>query len=147
MARVRPDVKFFGFDSFEGLPEPWEFRDRGAFGLDGIMPVVEANVTLIKGWFDQTLCKFLDNTPDMVSFAHIDCDLYTSTITVLETLRPRMRIGTQIVFDDFMVAPNWEFEEHKAFFDFVKRWGIKYEYTGWSNQAPACSAGIVITCI
>ena len=48
--------KVYGFDSFEGLPENW--RDgfgKGAFSRNGNLPEVNANVELIKGWFDNTL--------------------------------------------------------------------------------------------
>ena len=68
----------YGFDSFEGLPEFW--RDgigKGAFALDGL-PKVRSNVVLVKGWFDDSLPKFLLdlNSSDPLSYLHIDCDLY-----------------------------------------------------------------------
>lgn len=147
MARARPHVHFFGFDSFEGLPEGWEFLPAGHFDLGGVLPPVEENVTLVKGWFNETIEPFLEEHSGPVSFVHIDCDLYSSTKTVLDAIWPRIRPGTQIVMDDFMVAPGWENEEHKAFFDFINEHGIGFKYTGWSNQTPSCSAGVVITAV
>lgn len=141
MAQVR-DVPFYGFDSFEGLPAPWSVYQAGQFDLGGDQPAMPANVTLVKGWFDESLPTFLEEHSEPVAFIHIDCDLYTSTKTVLDLLAPRLVPGTQIVLDDFMYMPGWQREEHRAFFEFVaeQRWQI--QYTGYSSDFPACSAGV-----
>jgi hypothetical protein len=144
MAVVR-DVTFHGFDSFEGLPEPWSIYGKGFFDLKGELPEMPANVKLVKGWFHETLPGFLERHPEPVSFVHIDCDLYSSTKTVLELLGPRLIEGTQIVLDDFMLEPGWEREEHRAFFEFVERSGWRFEYTGYASETPACSAGVKLT--
>lgn len=54
-AKRRPDQNFFGFDSFEGLPEAWvrspsSTYPAGYFGLEAL-PTVPNNVKLIKGFF------------------------------------------------------------------------------------------------
>jgi len=50
----------FGFDSFEGLPEDWiPGWEKGKFNLRGILPPVPAHVTLIKGWFNETVPDFI----------------------------------------------------------------------------------------
>ena len=54
----------YGFDSFEGLREDWKGWElpKGTFDLGGVLPPVPSNVTLIKGWFDETLpalCELL----------------------------------------------------------------------------------------
>lgn len=144
-ANQRPTERFYGFDSFEGLPEAWSDREAGHFDLGGQLPTVPANVTLVKGWFNETLPPFLEKYPEKVSFIHMDCDLYSSTMTVLEALRERLQVGTQIVLDDFMLNPGWEKEEQKAFFDFTKREKIEWEYTGWQTGSPGCSASVVLT--
>jgi hypothetical protein len=52
--------KVYGFDSFEGLPEKWrDGFDKGAFNMNGILPKVNHNVELIKGWFNNTLPDFI----------------------------------------------------------------------------------------
>jgi hypothetical protein len=145
MAEVRPDAPFYGFDSFEGLPEPWSTYDKGFFDLGGKLPEMPPNVTLVPGWFDASIPPFLEQHPEPVSFVHIDCDLYSSTKTVLDLLAPRMVEGTQVVLDDFMLEPGWEREEHKAFFEFIAREGWEYEYTGYSNGFPSTSAAVVLT--
>lgn len=120
----------YGFDSFEGLPEDWRAGyEKGRFNR-GDLPAVEENVELIVGWFDRTLPKFLDEHPGAASLIHIDCDLYSSTQTVLTQLRPRIVPGTIILFDEYFNYPGWEMHEYKAFREFVESWGVQYEYIG-----------------
>ena len=50
--------RVYGFDSFEGLPENWfGYLRKGYFAQP--LPRVPANVTLVKGWFSDTLEDFL----------------------------------------------------------------------------------------
>jgi hypothetical protein len=141
MAAVR-DVAFYGFDSFEGLPEPWSLYEAGEFDLGGDLPEMPQNVTLVKGWFDSSLPVFLEQRHEPIAFVHIDCDLYTSTKTVLNMLAPRLVPGTQLVLDDFMYMPGWQREEHRAFFEFITEQQWDFEYTGYSSDFPACSASV-----
>jgi|GEM_PF-433781 hypothetical protein len=118
----------YGFDSFEGLPERWRTRlDAGHFKV-AALPGVRPNVTLVKGWFDKTLPQFLKEHPQGISFLHVDCDLYSSTQTVLLNLAPRIKVGTVIVFDEYFNYPGWREGEFKAFQEFVTEHDIKYEY-------------------
>jgi hypothetical protein len=144
MAAVR-DVQFYGFDSFEGLPEAWADFPAGSFDLGGRLPEMPDNVELVKGWFDASLPPFLAEHPEPISFAHIDCDLYSSTKTVFDLAGSRFVEGSQIVLDDFLFQPGWEREEHRAFFEFIEREGWSFQYTGYANSYPACSAGVVLT--
>jgi len=141
MAAIR-EVPFYGFDSFEGLPEPWAFHEAGQFDLGGDLPEMPQNVTLVKGWFADSLPAFLEQHPQPVAFLHVDCDLYTSTKTVLDLLTPRLVPGSQLVLDDFMFTPGWQREEHRAFFDYVAEHNWQFEYTGYSSDFPACSASV-----
>jgi hypothetical protein len=141
MAAVR-DVQFFGFDSFEGLPEAWSTRQAGTFDLGGEPPEMPANVELVKGWFEETIPPFLTRRPEPVSFVHVDCDLYSSARTVFELIGDRFVDGTQLVLDDFMLEPGWEREEHRAFFEFIERSGWSFQYTGYSDESPGCSAAV-----
>lgn len=60
-----------------GLPEAWSqdggvgVFGGGAFSLDGIFPVVEPNVQLIKGLFSDSLPPFLRmEVPPVANFPH-----------------------------------------------------------------------------
>ena len=120
----------YGFDSFEGLPESWRSSfDKGAYA--GAVPPVPSNAHLIKGWFDQTLAEFLKSHPENVSFLHVDCDLYSSTKTVLDLLAPRLISGTVIVFDEYWNYPGWKRHEHLAFEEFKTNNRIACEAIGF----------------
>jgi Methyltransferase domain len=127
----------YGFDSFEGLREDWKGWEnaKGTFNLRGVVPHVPANVTLIKGWFDETLPPFLRGHPEPFSFVHIDCDTYEATSTVLSTARDRFRKGTVVVFDEYFGYRGWRMGEFKAWQQFVDRQGLSYEYLAFHDQA------------
>ena len=116
MALNTPQAHFYGFDSFEGLPEAWRSGfHKGTFAQPRL-PAVPPNVTLIKGWFDETLPAFLHDWPHLpLSLVHIDCDLYSSTKTILANLKDRIVPGTVIVFDEYWNYPGWRDHEFKAF--------------------------------
>ena len=128
------DRVFYGFDSFEGLKEDWTgfSLSEGHFDLKGNLPKVNANVKLVKGWFDATLPDFLKENAGTIGFLHIDCDTFESTNYVLNTLKDRIVSGTFILFDEYIGYPNWEFGEYKAFQEFVSANNIKYRYMAFS---------------
>ena len=94
MALNTPQTHFYGFDSFEGLPEAWRSGfEKGVFA-QARLPAVPSNVTLVKGWFDETLPDFLQERPQLpLSLLHIDCDLYSSTRTIFASLQDRVLPG------------------------------------------------------
>jgi len=122
----------YGFDSFEGLPEDWHQESKEIYSTRGKIPKVPSNVTLIPGWFDQTLPLFLEKHDEYVSLINIDCDIYSSTKTVLDLLSPRIKKGTIIVFDEYIGNLHWEDDEHKAFMESTKKYGWDYEYLFYS---------------
>ena len=139
MAKKKPNIIFHGFDSFEGLPEDWFGMPliKSSFSLKGSLPKVPGNVTLHKGWFNEILPDWRRNNPDKVAFVHIDCDLYSSTIDILENLAERFQVGTIILFDEYFNYPNWENHEFKAWKEFVAKYGIHYQYIGYARQQVA----------
>lgn len=125
----------YGFDSFEGLPEDWRTGwNKGTFDLKGNLPRVNPNVELIKGWFDESLPKFLKSHEEPISFLHVDCDLCSSTKTVLTLLSNRMVSGTIILFDEYFNYPSWQEGEHKAFKEFVDYYKVNFEFIAYSND-------------
>ncbi len=128
-----------GFDSFEGLPEDWPGRheEKGHYSTGGVRPQVPGNVTLHVGLFDQTLPAFLDDNGGPAAFIHVDCDLYSSTKTVLDLLADRIGAGTVIVFDEYFNHINWRENEFKAFKEFVTANKMSYRYLCWGYQEAA----------
>lgn len=139
MAGRLPNIRFHGFDSFEGLPEAWGGFNLGknAFDVGGRLPKVPQNVTLYKGWFSNTLPLWCDTHPGPVAFMHIDCDLYSSTVDILKTLSNRFQPGSVVLFDEYFNYPGWERHEFKAWQEFVREYGIAYEYIGYARQQVA----------
>ncbi|CAM8392837.1 class I SAM-dependent methyltransferase [Candidatus Methylopumilus planktonicus] len=122
----------YGFDSFEGLPEDWHQESKEVYSTKGKIPKVPTHVTLIPGWFNQTLPLFLEKHGEDVALINIDCDIYSSTKTVLDLLSPRIKKGTIIVFDEYIGNLHWEEDEHKAFMESIDTYQWKYEYLLYS---------------
>lgn len=137
----------YGFDSFEGLPEDWtHFQRQGRFSRSGEFPPdMPDNVVLVKGWFDESLPPFVaDHTGD-VRFLHVDCDLYSSTRTILSNLAGQIKAGTVILFDEYFNYPGWQQHEYKAFMQFVDEHGVSFEYIGFASQH--FSVAVLITAV
>jgi hypothetical protein len=124
---THPGSRFWGFDSFAGLPSSWHrftsATAAGAFDLHGIVPdIPDSRVRLVKGYFQDTLSDFLETqyTGDRHRLVvHCDADLYSSTLYVLATLNRLMVPGTIIVFDEFSSVLH----EFRAFSDFLESFG------------------------
>lgn len=129
----------YGFDSFEGLPEHWPYRtdytfSKGTFNLDGWMPQVDKNVVLIKGWFNEVLSSFKKDHPNPITFIHIDSDIYSSCKEILYSLVSQITHDCVIVFDEMVNYPGFEYNEWKAWWEFVQEYNISFEWIG-GNQS------------
>jgi hypothetical protein len=131
IATAMDDRDVYGFDSFAGLPENWRTGfPAGAFGLDDIPQVPGAE--LVTGWFEETLPSFMAEHDEPVAFLHVDCDLYSSTKTVLHHVGSRLRPGTVVLFDEYFNYQGWQDHEHKAWTEFVEATGLEFSYEGYS---------------
>jgi predicted O-methyltransferase YrrM len=125
----------YGFDSFEGLNEPWIYRGKGGFSnVNENELKVEDNVNLVKGFFDETLPDFVTKNPQPISFLHIDSDLYSSAKVIFDNLKSQIVKGTVIVFDEFFNYPNWKQGEFKAWNEFANKHSVEFEYIGFTYQ-------------
>lgn len=142
IAKQKPQKTIHGFDSFEGLPEDWSGNAMAAgyFNRRGRLPKVPSNVQLHAGWFDKTAPEFAAAHAGPLAFLHVDCDLYSSTVTVFKALADRLVPGTVIVFDEYFNYPNWKAHEHKAFTEFQSSSGKSFKYIGYSIQQVAVIA-------
>lgn len=148
--------KFYGFDSFEGLPAPDSEKDQATFrqgqyrssrtqaeatiaaAADGT-----ENIELVEGWFSDTLPQYA-NIVKEVAFCRIDCDLYSSTVDCLNFLKGRLVDRAVLYFDD------WTYDvakgETRAFFEFAK--ATKYLYGFTVLYTSSCSAmAIQVSCL
>lgn len=150
-------VRLFGFDSFEGLPESattdgtagyygaWSAGDFGA----PIGPTREVlrskgvdleRVTLVKGWFEDTLtdeCR-AENDLGKAGVIMIDCDLYSSTKTALAFCAPLIRDEAVILFDEWKPATMGvdKAGERRAFDEFLAA-NPSLSATELESNAPA----------
>jgi hypothetical protein len=140
-ARNCPKAKVFGFDSFEGLEEDWygyRLMHKGFFSTNGQLPKCERNVTLIKGWFEDTLPKFCrELQQEQIQLLHIDADTYKPTAYVLSSLTKNLGKGTIVIFDEYFGYPNFRLHEFKAWKEFVNSEGLKYRYIGYTEMQVA----------
>jgi hypothetical protein len=123
---------FWGFDTFEGLPEDWHLFKKGDMYFN-IPEVNDSRATFIKGLFQNTFFDFLKNHPpkkDAIKVIHMDADLFSSTLFILSSFAPYLNKGDIILFDEFNV-PNHEFA---AWDIFVKSYYVNYEVIGSVNN-------------
>jgi hypothetical protein len=133
LAGLRPGVRWYGFDSFVGLPEAWTLGARaGAFSVAGKLPPVRDNVTLITRFFDQTLAPFAAaHRGSKVAFLHIDCDLYSATKTIFAELGDMLQPGCIVLFDELINYAGWQDGEYKALIEFASENKRSFEYIGY----------------
>lgn len=100
---LHPESSFYGFDSFEGLPEAWENLDAGAFSTGGKLPSITDNrVNFVRGWFQETLDGFLQTfRPRHRLIVNNDSDLYSSTLYTLTKIDHLLVPKALIFFDEF----------------------------------------------
>ena len=139
---AQADRAVYGFDSFEGIPEYWNGNPVGAFAQKKL-PKVPDNVQFEIGLFDKTLPDFLEKHSDPVALLHVDCDLYSSTVTIFEMLGSRLQPGAIILFDEYYNFPRWQQHEYKAFQEFVVSSGLQYEYIGYSVTGQQVAARVL----
>lgn len=126
------DARFYGFDTFTGLPEDWGPFKKGDMGTGNKPPEIDdTRHQYFTGLFQQTLVGFLNNyKPGKRKVIHMDADLYTATLYVLTLITPYLKPGDVIFFDEF----NVPLHEFKAFTEWTKSFYINYEVLGGVNN-------------
>jgi len=107
-----------GFDSGQGLPEDWrEGYLKGSLAFP--IPCIP-NARIVAGWFEDTLPVFDFRTVQPLGLVSIDCDVYSSTVTVLKYVMPHVKPGCFLVFDEYHDWPGWETDgECRAWHEYV----------------------------
>ena len=116
----------FGFDTFEGLPEDWHTEKAGKYSAFGSIPKIKGG-NFIKGKFEETLPTFFSEQRPTASIINFDADLYSSTICALENCKSVIDSQTILIFDEFIINPNWEEDEYKALNEFCAKHYWSYE--------------------
>lgn len=136
----KSDVKIYGFDAFLGLEEDWlgmhRGRTAGAYSYQGNLPNVSKNVELIVGWLQETLVDFLDkHKTGTIVFAHFDMDTYSPGRYGLEKIKPFLRKGSILLFDDFYAYPGWRNNDFKSLNELFT--DKEYEFIAFSHTEAA----------
>ncbi len=130
-------MRFFGFDSFAGLPEvEGEDRRAGVFisgdygcSRQEVEQLVSSHgfdwsrAVLVEGFFDESLTPSTRREHDMgrAALVMVDCDLYQSTVPVLAFLVDVFQEGTIVLFDDwYCFGEASDRGEPRAFREFLE---------------------------
>lgn len=129
LRRIAKQMPAWGFDSWKGLPERW--REGFDAGMFACAPPALENATLVQGWFADTLPRFDFAKLGPVGLWHIDADLYSSTVTILDHIEPHLLPGTYIVMDEYHGYPGADGEhEQLAFREWAQRSGWGWTVVG-----------------
>ena len=107
----------FGYDTFEGLPNSEsttlvEGRFKSSFE-DTVKLFSDSgfkNIKILKGYFPDTCLN------ELVSFAHLDMDLYIPTIKSLNHLSTIMNVNGIILLDDYKFPETPGIEKAVSYF-------------------------------
>jgi len=141
------EMRFFAFDSFEGLPEgEGEVFNQGQFQFseEGFTrTVVKAGVPAekiikVKGWYSESLTPEVKRKYQLreAAIVHIDCDLYSSTRDALAFVQDLVRVGSVVIFDDWYCFGEKkdaeQFGEERAF----REWPLSKYFEEFYDFSP-----------
>ncbi|HEX2095572.1 MAG TPA: TylF/MycF/NovP-related O-methyltransferase [Longimicrobiaceae bacterium] len=158
------EMRFFGFDSFAGLPEPDGADDAPMHTLTGVDRLEAgmfvssreevlarlaahgadlSRIRLVEGYFHDTLNPATRERLGLreAAIVLVDCDLYDSTRRVLDFVRELLRDRSILVFDDWNIfGADPARGERRAFAEFLERnpGGLRPETfvpLGWHGQS------------
>ena len=149
------NAKLCAFDSFQGLPAQAGTEDEQPIWVAGTMAITEgafhsacaangiprSRYAVVPGYYETFLPQLGPSDPPVnVALIYIDCDLYSSTMSVLDFLDPRLKHGAIIAFDDYFCwSENQISGERRAMLEFFSghaRWRlVPYLPFGWHGQS------------
>jgi O-methyltransferase len=104
--------RLYLFDSFQGLPKMDQEKDpwftEGQYSAESVEAVEEllrdfrSKIDVRPGWIPDTF-RGLEN--NRYAFAHLDVDLYQSTLDCCKYFYPRLVPGGILLFDEYAFAP------------------------------------------
>jgi O-methyltransferase len=145
----------WAFDSWQALPDDhprdthpgWLLGEGGAGGVENFHRACATHgvpreaYSAVEGYYNDSLPPLgADGAPADIALAYIDCDLYSSTVTVLEFLEPRLKHGMIVAFDDYFCwSPTDVSGERAALHQFLTahpQWNFyRYKEIHWSGTS------------
>ena len=152
------NAQLFAFDSFQGLPTTTKQED-GVFEEGTFRTAIEEFTRLVKkysglkldtanvipGYYNESLTNDLQQRLPKVGVVHIDVDLYSSTVEVLNFIKPLMVAGTVLLFDDwYCFSPGSNKGERRALEEFLAK-NSSFEIEGWKSYSTFGKSFFVIS--
>ncbi len=145
-----PGTRLIGFDSWSGLPAEtpgiWtpKVHAQGRFraGKDvvlrrmkraGLDPEDTARFRFVDGLYQDSLTRALQGQIADVIFVNIDCDMHKSTLGLLDFIKPLLRPGTILYWDDW----SSPMEKHAG------EWGEHLAWREWCTANPDVKTDVV----
>ena len=118
-------------DSFQGIPEPKSFRDLHPRWQEGRKHttkeeflrrcrragVPEQAYTTIRCPFSNLGALAPDQLPTNIALAYVNCYLHSQVEQVLEVMRPRLKQGMVIIFDNYFACSRFHQSGDQAAFE------------------------------
>jgi hypothetical protein len=114
-------VKWHGFDRFTGLPRKWEALPEGAFSANGETPQIsDARITWHVGDVEETIFQLDESVPSEFQrrIIFFDLDIYEPTNIAYTHLKPFIRKGDILYFDEARMADEWKLFTERVVNDF-----------------------------
>lgn len=146
----RLGMRYWAFDSFDGLPATEGEFQKGSYRCDqesflaNVRTCVgpKDSIRTVPGWFSESLKAGNPLLKDLrkVAIAWVDCDLYASTVPVLDFLTDRVQDGSLLFFDDwFNFKGRPDQGEQQACREWLQRNPqislMPYSRFGWHGQS------------
>jgi len=145
------DMRFFAFDSFQGLPDlsdedaqlesfsPGEYACSEREFKQNLLKykVPLERVEMVSGWYEDSCTDTVKQEMKLKKAAiiWIDCDLYSSTRTVLAFITELLQDGTIIIFDDWFCNKASPFlGEQRAFHEWRVSLGDKFFFQEYQKE-------------
>jgi O-methyltransferase len=150
-------MKLWAFDSFAGLPEIDDHEEnvwtngQYACSLEEFQRNLASHgvrydeYEIVQGFYDRTLNEALHYklAGRKAAIVNVDCDLYSSTVTVLKFVKRYLANGTVICFDDFYhYKGNPDQGQQKALSQFLEENGF-CTFIPWADYSPVGKSFIV----
>lgn len=157
------DMRFWAFDSFEGLPTPTTETSVSKWTTGALttserqfMDLVKSHgiyvdkVSTVKGFYDQSLTSELQQRmmakENKIALVTVDCDLYESAVPVFNFIEPLLQEGSVIYMDDLFVGTKGSPARGvaRAFLEFQQRsqWRfIRHMDVSWWGRSYIAVAG------
>ena len=126
---LKTDDKLYGFyNNNNGFPEKW---DNDTF----IWKNINSNIIISNGPYNETVENFITTQDKKISFIHIDCDYYSSSKYVLNTIKNYIDKDCIIIFDELVNYPGFDGPngELKALYEFITENNVDYEWIGMNG--------------